>query len=287
MKNKNTQLFVSQGFISPPFAVTVLLIATYMLFSTMAYGQGKITADGGGYIGDISHTSGNVGIGTSNPQKNLHIYNTVIEPVLRITHKSDALNPYNWDILNYLGSLKFQYHITGQPITTKMQLKHTGQLSLGTETPDVSAIFQADATDKGILIPRLTDSEMNSIITLTNGLLIYNTDQNAFAYHRAEGWVYMTENSQLDDYLLITDFESHPAYNITTQNINEWNEAYSWDDHSTFGYITEETDPEVGDNTLNFLAKWDGSKLISSTIFENTNEIIIGLVSSTVKIPAL
>ncbi len=37
------------------------------------------------------------------------------------------------------------------------------------------------------------------------------------------------------------------------------------------GFISSETDPQVGTNSLNYLSKWDGSALVSSTIFDNGN----------------
>jgi len=38
-----------------------------------------------------------------------------------------------------------------------------------------------------------------------------------------------------------------------------------------------ETDPQVGDNTTNFLSKWNGTQLVSSTVFENTGNVGIGI----------
>lgn len=89
-------------------------------------------------------------------------------------------------------------------------------------------------------------------------------------------------------------------------NSDEWNEAYSWGDHSLVGYLTTETDPvwtsvketyqaksdtsdydatrswvnnkgfleeemdpEVGINTQNYIPKWDGSVLVKGSIFDN------------------
>ena len=37
------------------------------------------------------------------------------------------------------------------------------------------------------------------------------------------------------------------------------------------GYITNETDPEIGSNTTNYISKWDGSALVSGSIFDNGN----------------
>ena len=37
------------------------------------------------------------------------------------------------------------------------------------------------------------------------------------------------------------------------------------------GYLSSETDPEVGGNTLNKIPKWDGSALVTGSIFDNGN----------------
>ena len=52
-------------------------------------------------------------------------------------------------------------------------------------------------------------------------------------------------------------------------NSEVWNEAYSWGDHSVAGYLTIETDPEVGANTTDYLPKWDGSSLVQGSIYDN------------------
>lgn len=53
------------------------------------------------------------------------------------------------------------------------------------------------------------------------------------------------------------------------------NGVASWVNPSTLA-ITE-TDPQVGDNTTNFLSKWNGTQLVSSTVFENTGNVGIGI----------
>jgi hypothetical protein len=49
----------------------------------------------------------------------------------------------------------------------------------------------------------------------------------------------------------------------------------SWVNPSTLA-ITE-TDPQVGNNTTNFLSKWNGTQLVSSTVVENTGNVGIGI----------
>lgn len=51
-----------------------------------------------------------------------------------------------------------------------------GQTGIGTNNPDPSAQLDVESTDKGVLIPRLTELQKNAIPDPANGLLIYQTD---------------------------------------------------------------------------------------------------------------
>jgi hypothetical protein len=51
-----------------------------------------------------------------------------------------------------------------------------GQTGIGTTTPNASAKLEIAATDKGLLIPRMTIAQRGSISLPANGLLIYQTD---------------------------------------------------------------------------------------------------------------
>ncbi|MBL1222852.1 hypothetical protein JET18_18495 [Chryseobacterium sp. L7] len=57
----------------------------------------------------------------------------------------------------------------------------TGSAALGTITPDASAKFQINATDKGMLIPRVALTAPNDAATILSpakGLIVYNTNVN-------------------------------------------------------------------------------------------------------------
>jgi hypothetical protein len=57
---------------------------------------------------------------------------------------------------------------------TNMVLSPDGSLRLGTMSPiDGSSIMQINSTGKGVLIPRLTGTQMNAIASPASGLLIY------------------------------------------------------------------------------------------------------------------
>jgi hypothetical protein len=58
-----------------------------------------------------------------------------------------------------------------------------GTTGIGTDTPDPSSILDLTSTTQGFLLPRMTDTEMNSIASPVAGLMIWNTDSKLI-------WVY-------------------------------------------------------------------------------------------------
>ena len=61
----------------------------------------------------------------------------------------------------------------------------TAQTGIGTTTPDASAKLEVAATNKGILIPRMTSAQRTAIATPANGLLVYQTDATIGFYVNA------------------------------------------------------------------------------------------------------
>ena len=53
------------------------------------------------------------------------------------------------------------------------------QVGVGTTTPDASAALDVTATNKGLLLPRLTTTQRDAIVTPAKGLVIFNTTTNA------------------------------------------------------------------------------------------------------------
>ncbi len=56
-------------------------------------------------------------------------------------------------------------------------------VGIGTTTPNPKAILELQATDKGLLVPRLSTVQINAITTPPNGLLVYNTTEECFNYY--------------------------------------------------------------------------------------------------------
>ena len=65
-----------------------------------------------------------------------------------------------------------------------------GQTGIGTIVPDPSAQLEVSSTEKGILIPRMTETQRDDISTPASGLLIFQTDGNTgFYYYDGSAWV--------------------------------------------------------------------------------------------------
>jgi Chaperone of endosialidase/Head domain of trimeric autotransporter adhesin len=72
-------------------------------------------------------------------------------------------------------------------------------VGIGTTSPAISAALDITATDKGVLIPRLTKNQRDAITTPATGLLIYQTDNTAGFYHyNSTAWIPISSNSQLE-----------------------------------------------------------------------------------------
>ena len=74
-------------------------------------------------------------------------------------------------------------------------------VGLNNPTPDPSAILDLTASDRGLLIPRMTSAERLAIGSPAIGLLVYDTDITTFYYYDGSAWTSFSQNSlsQLSD----------------------------------------------------------------------------------------
>lgn len=57
-----------------------------------------------------------------------------------------------------------------------------GQVGIGTNNPDNSAVLDIESTTKGLLAPRMTAAQRTAISTPANGLVVYQTDSTQGLY---------------------------------------------------------------------------------------------------------
>ena len=62
-------------------------------------------------------------------------------------------------------------------------------VGIGTTTPHSSSVLDVSSNSKGMLVPRLTSLQRNSISSPANGLLVYDIDLSCFYFYKYSQWV--------------------------------------------------------------------------------------------------
>ena len=88
----------------------------------------------------------------------------------------------------------------------------TGSAGIGTLIPNTSALLEINSITKGILIPRMTQTQRNAIVTPATGLMIYQTNgTSGFYYYSGSAWTQISNgkaNSSLNNLSAITAISS-------------------------------------------------------------------------------
>ncbi len=82
-------------------------------------------------------------------------------------------------------------------LTNIVMAQDNGSIGIGTETPNSNAVLElvSPTNNQGLLVPRLTTAQrtaasfINNLSGLENGLLVFDTDVNAFFFWMNDQWV--------------------------------------------------------------------------------------------------
>jgi hypothetical protein len=163
--------------------------------------------------------------------------------------------------------------VTGKP--TFALVATSGNYSDLSNTPSLFSGSYNDLTNK----PSLFDGDWTSLTgkptfatVATSGN--YNDLMNLPALFNGT-WESLTGKPTTISGYGITDAMTtvHPANGITSTLISNWSTAYSWGNHANAGYLTSftELDPKVGSNTSGYSPKWNGSALVTGSIYQNAS----------------
>lgn len=67
-------------------------------------------------------------------------------------------------------------------------ISYSQNVGIGTNTPNASALLDISSTTKGLLIPRMTNTQMNAIASPAAGLMVFNTTDSLFYVRKNSGW---------------------------------------------------------------------------------------------------
>ncbi|WP_242084715.1 hypothetical protein [Aestuariivivens sediminis] len=74
------------------------------------------------------------------------------------------------------------------------------QVGIGTNSPDASSILDLASTTQGVLTPRMNGVQRLAISNPAIGLVVYDTDENAFFHYNGTGWLKLINENSLSDY---------------------------------------------------------------------------------------
>ena len=70
------------------------------------------------------------------------------------------------------------------------------QVGIGTETPNASSLLELSSTSKGLLVPRMTETQKNAISTPAQGLLVFQTNGTVGFYsYDGSSWLHLIDGS--------------------------------------------------------------------------------------------
>ncbi|MGC6479293.1 MAG: tail fiber domain-containing protein [Flavobacteriaceae bacterium] len=170
------------------------------------------------------------------------------------------------------------------------------QVGVGTNTPDPSAVLEivANANNKGILIPRLTQAQRNAIVSPANGLLIYQTDNNPGLYaYDGSNWSAFGEvrsvNGQTPN--LSTGDVILPS-NTDSQTLSLVGQVLSISAGNSVTLANTNTDSQTINGSLvaNILSLWNQGTTSSATVdlspLANTDSQTLSLTGQVLTISA-
>jgi len=106
----------------------------------------------------------------------------------------------------------------------------SNSVGIGDSIPDKSATLDITATDKGILVPRMTSLQRNAIVSPAKGLMVFDNDSSYFFYFDGKVWrgLFTNNNSgpwyrSKNDVLLVNTTDSvgvgkTPKFDLDVRN---------------------------------------------------------------------
>jgi len=137
--------------------------------------------------------SGNVGIGTTAPGQTLQVVNAG-----NYQFRLGAGSTFNYDIgrngsdglLYFYGNqTSFTGYVFSGADGERMRINASGNVGIGTSSPNAAARLDVTSTTSGFLPPRMTTAQRDAIGSPPNGLMLYNTTTDKLQVRAAGAWV--------------------------------------------------------------------------------------------------
>lgn len=154
-------------------------------------------------------------------------------------------------------------------LLTSMSVNVWSQVGVGTTNPNASAALEISSTTKGLLLPRMTKSQMEGISNPAEGLLVYCTDCDPKGMYIFNGLTYLASStgfpSGFDEDM---DIVSATGKIWMNKNLGATQVATSSTDHLAYGSLFQWGRSADGHETINWTSSTttDGTEQARETI---------------------
>jgi hypothetical protein len=120
-------------------------------------------------------------------------------------------------------------------------------VGIGTTSPNASAALDINSTNKGILVPRMTTAQRNTIAAPAKGLLVFDSEHNSYWHYTGAGWKEIAGNAYNGDSTLIYGGGTPGSANMTASGqILTGNSGYIYDSGGPAGNYANNESSSVG-----------------------------------------
>jgi hypothetical protein len=172
--------------------VLIFIATVFLVINTHAQsvGIGTPTPNGSAQL-DITSTSRGLLIPRMTSAQRLAI-TTPAAGLMVYETTTNAFWYFNGIVWNQIGTGGASpWAISGNNITNS----NTGNVGVGTSTPNTDAILDINSSTKGVLFPRMTTLQRLTISTPPNGLMVYDTDKDQLYHYTGTIWLSVLNSS--------------------------------------------------------------------------------------------